>query len=122
MTMNITPDEIPLMIYYDYKKGFSQQESLESLQKIFGDSCASSATVCNWCAKFDRTRAHFEVESHAARPRSALAAENIEAVRQLINVHPHMTYEQIQDTMQNRSEATESIRHDYLGLRKITCP
>ena len=32
-----------------------------------------------------------------------------------------MTYQQIQDTLQIGSAATESTRHDYLDLRKITC-
>ena len=36
--MNITRDEIRVMIYYDYKRRLSQQECLESLQKTFGDS------------------------------------------------------------------------------------
>ena len=39
-----------------------------------------------------------EDELRAGQPRSALIAENIEAVRQLINVVPD-TYQRIQDTL-----------------------
>ena len=38
ITMNITRDEIRVMIYYDYERRLSQQECLESLQKTFGDA------------------------------------------------------------------------------------
>ena len=121
--MNITRDEIRVMIYYDYKRRLSQQECLESLQKTFGDSSVSRATVYNWYAKFNRGRGHFKDEFRAGRPRSTVTLENIEAVRQLITVDPHITYtyQQIQDNLQIGSAATESILHDYLGLRKMTC-
>ena len=81
------------------KKALSRQEYFESLQKTFGVSCISRATVYNWYAKFNRGRDHFEDEPHAGRPRSLVTPENIEAVRQLISVDPHLTYQQIQDTL-----------------------
>ena len=108
------------MIYCDYRKRLSQQESLESLQKTFDDFFVSPLTVYNWYTEFNRARGHFEDEFRAAWPRSALTPENIEAVDQLINVRSHMTYQQIQDTLSNRFAATEFILHDYLGLRKMT--
>ena len=60
------------MIYNDYKKRFSQQESLESLQKTFDDSCVSPATAYNWYAEFNRGRDHFEDDHRASRARGAL--------------------------------------------------
>ena len=75
----------------------------------------------NCYAEFNRGRGHFEDEPRAGRPRTAVTPESIETVRQLISVDPHRTYQQIQDTLQIRSAATESILHDSLGLRKITC-
>ena len=59
MTVNITRDEIPVMIYYDYKnKKLSQQECPESLQKTFGDSCITRAIVYNCYADFYWERDH----------------------------------------------------------------
>ena len=119
--MNLTRDEIRVMIYYDYKKASSQQECFESLQKTFGASCVSRATVYNWYAEFSRGRDHFEDEPRAGRPRSTVTPENIEAVCQLISVDQHLTYQQIQDTLQIGSAASESILHDHLGSRRVTC-
>jgi len=99
----------------------SQEECLQSLQKTFGHSCVSRATVYNWFAEFNRGRDHFEDEPRSGRPRTAVTPENIEAVRQLVNIDPHITNQEIDDTSQIRSAAIKSILHDYLGLRKITC-
>ena len=90
--MNITPDEIPVMIYYDYKKMLSQKKCLESVQKTFGDSCVSRTTVNNWYAEFNLGRDHFEDEPHADRPKIAVTSENIETIRQLTKVDLHITY------------------------------
>ena len=60
--MDLTRDQIRVMIYYDYKKTLSQLECLESLQKTFVDSCVARATVYNWYAEFSRGRDHFEDE------------------------------------------------------------
>lgn len=49
-------------------------------------------TVYNWYAAFSRERNHFEDEPRTGRPRSAVTLENIEAIRQLVNVDPHITY------------------------------
>ena len=90
--MNITQDEIRVMIYYDYIKRLSRQECLKSLQKTFGDSCALHPTVYDWYAGVSRGSDHFEDEPRVGRPRSAVTSENIKAVRHLINVDPHITY------------------------------
>ncbi|CAF3174562.1 unnamed protein product [Rotaria sp. Silwood2] len=79
--MNLTREQIRVMIYYDYKKQLSQEECLESLHKTFGDSCVSRATVYNWFTEFSRGRDHFEDEPRAGRPRTVVTPENIEAVR-----------------------------------------
>ena len=100
------------MIYYDYKKRLSQQEYLESLQKTFADSCFSRATVYNWYAEFNWERDHLADEPRAGRLRSAVISEDIEVIRQLINVDSPITYQQIQDNLQVESAATESVLHD----------
>src|SRR5579862_2037865 len=103
------------------KKKLSQEECLESLQKTFGDSCVSRTIVYRWYVEFNRGRDHFEDEPRAGRPRSAVTPEDIEAVHQLVNVYPYITYQEIEDILQIVSAATKSILHDYLSLRKITC-
>ncbi|CAF3411015.1 unnamed protein product [Rotaria socialis] len=116
--MNLTREEFRVMIYCDYKKELSQQQCLESLQKTLGDSCVSRTAVYFWHAEFSRGRDPFEDEPPAGRPRSVVSPGNIEAVRRLVNVDPHITYQEIRDILRIGSAATQSILHDYLGLKK----
>jgi hypothetical protein len=51
--MNLTRDEIRVMMHYDYKKQLSQEECLESLRKTFGDSCVSRTAVNRWFAEIE---------------------------------------------------------------------
>ena len=90
MSMNITPDEISVMIYDDYKKEFITTWISWIVTADCYDSCA---TVYNWYAEFNRGRDHSEDEPCAAQPRSMPIPENIEAVHQLINVHPYVIYQ-----------------------------
>ena len=119
--MNIACDKLRPLIYYNYKERLSQTEHLESLKKKFDNSCVSHATVYNWCAKFNRGRYYFEDEPRTDGSRSVVTQENIEAVHKLISVDPHIKYQQIQDTLRIGSVPIESMLHDCLGLRKVTC-
>ena len=47
----------------------------------------------NCYAEFNWRRDHFEDEPRAARPTSIFTPQNIEAARQLIILHPHLTYQ-----------------------------
>ncbi|CAF3351819.1 unnamed protein product, partial [Rotaria socialis] len=72
-------------------------------------------------AGFRRGRDQFEDEPRTGRPKTAVTPENIEAVRELVDIDPHITCQQIADTLQIGSAPTEIILHDYLGLKKATC-
>ncbi len=39
----------------------------------------------------------------------------------LVNIDSHITYQEIEDVLQIGSAATQSILHDYIGLKKVTC-
>ena len=58
---------------------------------------------------------------HIDRLRTAVTLENLEVVHQLVVVDPHTTYQQIENILQIGSAATETILHEYLGLRKSRC-
>ena len=42
------------MIFYDFKKGLSRQESLVPLRETFGNKAPSEKTVYNWFVEFPR--------------------------------------------------------------------
>ena len=45
--------------------------------------------------------------------------ENVVAVRKLITKDPHITYREIEATLEVRSTATNTILHGYLQVNKL---
>ncbi|KAF8789812.1 Negative elongation factor A like protein [Argiope bruennichi] len=80
------------MIFYDFKKGLTQQERMESLRETFGNEATSEKTVYNWFAEFRRGRASVSDESREGRPKSVVIPKNIDAVRKRIEEDPHVKY------------------------------
>ena len=71
------------MIFYYFKNGINQAQSLERLTQDFGDLAASRATVFNWFVEFKRGRISFEDEERSGRPLTAVTEENIDAVENM---------------------------------------
>ena len=56
------------MIFYYFKNGLNQAQSLERLTQAFRDIALSHATVFNWFAEFKRCKTSFEDEERSRRP------------------------------------------------------
>ena len=106
------------MIYYDYKKSLSAEESHTSLVRVFGESAPSRATVGNWFREFSRGRESLEDEPRSGRPVTAVTRENIDATRRMIEEDPHITFSYIEGTLNIGSTAAQTIVHEHLGLTK----
>ena len=56
---------------------------------------------------------------HASRPHTSVTAENVAAVRKLITQDPHITYHEIEATLEIWSTAMNTILHEYLQVKKL---
>ena len=63
------------MIFYDFKSGLNQAQSLERLTQAFGDLAPSRTTVFNWFAEFKRGRTSFEDEERSGSPSTAVTED-----------------------------------------------
>ena len=68
-------------MFYDFKSGLKQQDSLEPLRQAFGGDAPSRETVYNWFTEFRRHRETLEDGERTGRPCSATIEENVTAVR-----------------------------------------
>lgn len=117
--MELTREHWRAMIFYDFKSGLNQSESIDRLHKAFGDDAPSRATVFDWYAEFKRGRQHLQDDSHPGRPATAVTAKHIAAVRDLVEEDPRTTKHFIQDQLGIGSAALDEILHQHLGLRKV---
>ena len=115
--MEVGSQEFRVMIFYDFKRGLGQAESLANLSAAFGDEAPSRATVFRWFAEFKRGRS-FEDEPRSGRPSTAVTEDNVTAVRSMLQHDRRITYESIQTNLSVGSAAVNTILHDHLGVTR----
>ena len=106
------------MIFYDYKSGLTQQQSVERLCAAFGDDAPSCTTVFEWFAEFRRGRHSLDDEICSGRPVEATTEENVAAVRTIVEEDGRMTVAQLEVAIGISSGSIRNILHK-LRLHKV---
>ena len=104
---------------YDYRKGLTADECFTSLTQDFGGSVPSRATVHKWFKESKKGRQSLEDKSRAGCLHTAVMDKNFTAVRKLITEDPHITYREIEATLEIESTLINTILHKYLQIKKI---
>ena len=73
-------------------------EFINELTPLFGDKAPSYSTVKNWFNLFNCGRRSLKGEVRKGPTRTAVVSENIDAVREVIMKHRHVTYHQKEAT------------------------
>ncbi|XP_076257978.1 uncharacterized protein LOC143195023 isoform X2 [Rhynchophorus ferrugineus] len=84
------------MIFYNFRRGLSQQECINQLNLTFHDEAPSKTTVCRWFSEFSRGRSSLCDEFREGHPKSAIVPENIDAVCEMIKQDRHVIYCEIE--------------------------
>ncbi|PAA63970.1 hypothetical protein BOX15_Mlig013766g1 [Macrostomum lignano] len=79
------------MIFYNYKCGLNQSQSLEPLRLAFGDTAPSRTIVFDWFAEFRRGRVSLEDEAREGQPLSSTTQEAVAAMQALVEEDPQLT-------------------------------
>ncbi len=109
------------MIFYDYKSGISQADSLKLLREAFPDSAPSEAMVYRWFREFKRGRQSLEDEERIGRPATAVTEESIAAAEAMVREDRRVTYVDIEAALQIGSAAAVDILKNHSRLRKVCC-
>ncbi|GFY15500.1 histone-lysine N-methyltransferase SETMAR [Trichonephila clavipes] len=65
------------MIFYDFKTGLNQEESVKRMQLAFGDESVCRGTVFRWFTEFCSGHNSLQDEEHTGRPRSVVIPDNV---------------------------------------------
>ncbi|KAI6654402.1 Histone-lysine N-methyltransferase SETMAR [Oopsacas minuta] len=99
----------------------STKECLHEMQKGFGDDVVSLRTIQRWYREFKMGKASFEDEPLSGRPNKEVISEMVGAVDSEVFANPHNTYKQLEETLKISSAAINSILHEHLLVRKLSC-
>ena len=85
-------------IFYNFRRGLTQQQCIDELNLIFSDEAPSRISVYLWYGEFNRGRSSLQDEFREGRPKLVVVPETIDAVRQLILQDRHVAYREIETT------------------------
>ena len=93
--MEFTRKHFRSITFHNIRRALSRQECNDELKSLFGDRAPSFSTVNNWFNKFNCARRSLKYEVREGRPKTAVLWGNIDAVRELIMQDCHVTYREI---------------------------
>ena len=117
--MELNREHFCAIIFYNFRRGLTQQQSIDELNSIFCDEVPSRASVYRWYDEFNIGRSSLQDEFREDSPKSVVVPETIDAVRQLFLQNRYVTYREIETTLGFRRTSIHSILHKHLTVRKI---
>ena len=117
--MELTRENSRAMIYYDFRSGLTQKQCVDRMISAFVDEAPSKTTIYRWFAEFQRGRVKLSDDPRQGRPKTAVTQENVDAVRKLIEEDRHVTYREIQATLDIGMSQIQIILHEQLGVKKL---
>ena len=118
--MELNREHFRAIIFYNFRRGLTQQQCMDELKSLYGDEAPSYSTVKNWYNEFNRGRRSLNDEFREGRPKTAVVPENIDAVRELIMQDRHVTYREIEASLGISGTSIHSILHQHLTVKKIS--
>ena len=116
--MELNREHFRAIIFYNFRRGLTQQQCIDELNSIYGDEAPSGTSVYRWYGEFKRRRSSFQDEFREGRPKSVVVPEIIDAVRQLILQDRHVTNRKIETTLSISGTSMHSILHEHLTVKK----
>ena len=87
------------MIFHNFRRGLSRQQCIDELKSLFGNKAPFYSTVRNWFNEFNRGLRSLKDKVREGPPKTAVVPENIDAVREVIMQHRHVTYREIEPSL-----------------------
>ena len=115
--MELNREHYRAIIFYNFRRGLTQQQCIDELNSIFGNEAPSRTSVYRWYDEFNRGRSSLQDEFREDRPKSVVVPETINAV--LILQDRHVTYREIETTLGISGTSLHSILHEHLTVKKI---
>ena len=117
--MEISRESYRWIIYHNFRRGLSQQECVDERNSLYGDKAPSKITVYRWYSEFNRGRSSVADENREGRPKSVVVQQNIDAVQELLMQDRHVTYREIEASLNISSTSINSILHEHLIVKKM---
>lgn len=117
--MDFSREHFRAMIHYDFRSKLTVEQCANRLFAAYGEEAPTKSTIYRWFNEFKRKRKTVSDEPREGRPNTAVVPENIDAVRTMIEMDRHVTYDQIGASLGIGKKAIQQILHEHLGVKKL---
>ena len=117
--MELNREHFCAIIFYNFRRGLTQQQCIDELNSIFGNEATSRTRVYRWHGEFNPGYSSLQDEFPKGRRKSVVVPETIDGVRQLILQDRHVTYCEIETTLVISGTSIHSILNEHLTVKKI---
>ena len=80
--MSLNREHFRAIIFYNFRRGLTQQHCIDELNSILGNEAPSRTSVYRWFGEFNRNRSSLQDEFREGRRKSDVVPETIIGVRQ----------------------------------------
>ena len=70
--MELNREHFRAIIFYNFRRGLTQQQCIDKLNSIFGNEVPSRTSVYRWYGEFNRGRSSLQDEFREGRPKSVV--------------------------------------------------
>ena len=108
-----------IRIKFSFKLEKIFAETIEMIQKAFGDECMGKTQIKEWCKRFKNGRTSVDSDPRSGRPLNTITPENIERVRLAIGEDRRLTVRELESNLGILKTCVSRILTENLRMTRV---
>ena len=108
-----------ICIKFCFKLGKTSLETIQMMQKVFGNECMSKTRINEWCNHFRGGRTSVDSGSRSGRPSTTKTLDNIERVRLAIEGDHRLTVRELENDLGIPKTTVWEHLNKILGMTRV---
>ncbi|CAK9829627.1 Protein GVQW3 [Anthophora retusa] len=106
-------------IKFCVKNGFNGPQTLDMLEKCFGNDTLSRSNVFRWHERFRSGRESVEDDKRSGRPSTSKTDENIDKIKEMLSENRKLTIRELAEDLNIAYGSVQDVLVSDLGLRRV---
>ena len=108
-----------ICIKFCFQLGKTSSETIQMMQKAFGNECMSKTQIKEWYNRFKGGRTSIDSDSRSRRPSTTKTLDNIERVRLVIQGDRRLTVRELENDLGIPKSTVWEILNKILGMTRV---
>ena len=108
-----------ICIKFCFKLGKTSSDTIQMIEKAFGNECMSKARIKEWYNRFKGGRTSLDSDSRSGRPSTTKKLDNIEHVRLAIEGDRRLTVRELENDLGIPKNTVWEILNKIIGMTRV---